>query len=306
MAMESGNKKVALVLSGGGARGLAHIGIIQELERYGYKITSIAGTSMGSLIGGVYALGKLDEFTDWALSMDRVNALRLVDFSMGHPGLVKGDRVLRKMKDFIPDTFIEDLPIPYAAVAVDLISMREVVFREGSIYDAIRPSMSIPTVFTPVERNEQVLIDGGVLNNIPVEHVARTQGDILVAVNVNADLPLVKGGPGSERGTEQEEVYQNKAQELVRRMRRRQRKTGKARLGYFNLMSRTIDLMTNHMAEMAMEKHHPDLLINVSREHCHIFDFFKTKELIEAGRSAARQALESASSHWSLATKPDN
>lgn len=285
-------QKIALVLSGGGARGLAHIGVIGELERRGYEISSIAGTSMGSLVGGVYALGKLEEFSRWVCSMDRMRAIRLVDFSMGHTGLVRGERMLRKMKDFIPDTLIEDLPIPYAAVAVDLRSNREVVFREGSIYDAIRPSISIPTVFTPVEMEGQLLVDGGVMNNVPVQHVARSPGDLLVAVNVNADIPLSIGRNEGERGEEQEQVYQDKVHDFYRRMRRRHRRAHQEKLGYFTLVSRTIDLMTNHMSELALEKHRPDIMINVSREHCHIFDFFKGEFMIEAGRQATCDILD--------------
>ena len=124
---------VTLVLSGGGARGIAHVGVIEELERRAYKIASVTGTSMGSLVGGIYADGAMDAFREWMLSLDRRKVLGLVDFTVSRVGLVKGDRVFKKMKDFIPDCLIEDLKIPYAAVAVDLINRKEVVFREGSL-----------------------------------------------------------------------------------------------------------------------------------------------------------------------------
>jgi len=182
-------KKVALVLSGGGARRIAHIGAIEELLSQGYEIKSISGTSMGSVVGGVYALGMLEEFKQWMISLDRMKVFHLVDFTLSKQGLIKGDKVLNAMKEFIPDTNIEDLSIPYAAVAVDLNKKEEVVFTSGSLYEAIRASISIPTLFTPVESGDALLVDGGVLNNIPVDHVKRSRRDILVVVNVNANTP---------------------------------------------------------------------------------------------------------------------
>ena len=127
------SRNIALVLSGGGARGMAHIGVIEELLKRDYRITSIAGTSMGALIGGVYAQGKLEEFKNWVTGLDQLEVFKLVDLTIGKGGLVKGEKVLNKMKEFIPDTNIEDLPIPYSATAVDIIKHEEVVFRSGSV-----------------------------------------------------------------------------------------------------------------------------------------------------------------------------
>jgi len=140
MKNESKNKNVTLVLSGGGARGFAHIGAIEELESRGYIINSIAGTSMGSLIGGVYATGKLNEFKEWAYNLDKQEVFKLIDFSFSNQGLIKGDKVLKTMKKFIPDANIEDLKIKYTATAFDLAQNKEIVFREGSLYNAIRAS----------------------------------------------------------------------------------------------------------------------------------------------------------------------
>ena len=136
---------VTLVLSGGGARGIAHIGVIEELERRRYEIASVTGTSMGALVGGVYAAGAIDPFREWLLTLDKRKVFSLVDFTLSRTGVVKGDKVFNKMKDFIPDTLIEDLKIPYAAVAVDLINNKEVVFREGRLFDAIRASVTAGT-----------------------------------------------------------------------------------------------------------------------------------------------------------------
>ena len=137
---------------------MAHIGVIEELLKRGYKITSIAGTSMGSLIGGVYAQGKLEEFKNWAIGLDQIEVLKLLDLTLGRGGLIKGEKVLNRMKEFIPDINIEDLPIPYSATAVDIVKHEEVVFTNGSLYDAIRASIAIPTVFTPVKKNGAILV----------------------------------------------------------------------------------------------------------------------------------------------------
>lgn len=153
-------KNVALVLSSGGARGLAHIGAIEELERAHYAITSIAGCSMGALVGGMYAAGKLGEVKRWMMGLDRKQILSLVDFSFSLNHLVKGVKVIDALKQIVPDVNIEDLPIPYAAVATDWNSGREVVFRSGSLYEAIRSSISIPLFFNPVRKQDMLLVDG--------------------------------------------------------------------------------------------------------------------------------------------------
>src|SRR6056297_1599723 len=185
-------KKVSLVLSGGGARGMAHIGLIEELVKDGFEIASVAGTSMGALVGAVYALEKMDAFKNWLFTLDRLKVFNLFDFTLSAQGFVKGDKVFNQMKEFIPDGNIEDLGISYVAVAADILNKEEVVFTEGSVYEAIKASVAIPTVFTPVKKDGRLLVDGGILNNIPVNHVKRTPGDILVVVNVNADIPLKK------------------------------------------------------------------------------------------------------------------
>ena len=182
-------KNVALVLSGGGPRGFAYIGAIEELESRGYKITSIAGTSIGSLIGGVYAAGKLDDVKQWLYSLDVWNMFSLIDFSLSMNHLVKGDRIISALKDIVPQINIEDLNIPYKAVATDLYTGEEVVFTSGDLFSAIRASISIPTLFKSVEYNDSLLIDGAMSNCLPINRVERTPGDILVAFDVNDIQP---------------------------------------------------------------------------------------------------------------------
>ncbi|MBS3993679.1 MAG: patatin-like phospholipase family protein, partial [Bacteroidetes bacterium] len=177
-------KSVALVLSSGGSRGLAQIGVITELERQGFKITSVSGSSIGAVIGGLYAMGKLEEYTQWVNSFNIRDVWGFMDFTLTSQGLIKGERAFDKMKSFIPDMNIENMPIPFAAIATDIINRKEVVFSQGSFYDAARASVAIPAVFTPVKYQDTILVDGGVLNPIPIDFVARKKDDMLIVVNL--------------------------------------------------------------------------------------------------------------------------
>ena len=291
---------VTLVLSGGGARGIAHIGVIEELERRGYEIVSVAGTSMGALVGGVYADGAIDPFKAWMLTLDKRKVFSLVDFTLSRTGVVKGDKVFNKMKDFIPDTLIEDLKIPYAAVAVDLINNKEVVFREGRLFDAIRASVSIPSVLTPVKTADGLLIDGGVMNNIPINHAKRVPGDLLVVVNVNASIPMSPPKISREENDKQKRSYHKKIEEFQFHLQKilphgseeKPSHSHEERMSYFNLIDKTVSLMTDHMAQMSLKHFSPDVLIEVSRDSCGTFDFYKASEMVELGREAAVLALD--------------
>ncbi len=286
-------KKAALVLSGGGARGMAHVGAIEELIKRGYKITSIAGTSMGALVGGVYALGKMEEFKNWMLSLDRMKVFNLVDFTLSSYGLVKGDRVLNAMKEFIPDTNIEDLLIPYSATAADITNHKEVVYKSGSIYEAIRASIAIPTVLTPVIKGDTVIVDGGVINNIPISNVERTEGDKLIAIYVNADIPVTRPETTQEEKNNSQSVYLKRVAEFYEQLHKiLPQRQKKEKLGYFTLLDKTITSGMLQLAQLTIEKGNPDILINISRDACGTYDFYKSKELIEMGRYAAATTLD--------------
>lgn len=286
-------QKVALVLSGGGARGMAHIGVIEELENHGYEISSIAGTSMGAVVGGVHALGKMEAFKTWMFTLDKMKVFNLVDFTFSSQGLVKGDKVFNKMKEFIVDENIEDLKIPFAAVAVDLMKRREVIFKQGSLYEALRASVSIPSVLTPVKTNGSLLVDGGVLNNIPLNRVKRTSGDLLIAVDVSADVPVVKLKLSKQETETKLSLYQEKMKSFQAQLKKIMLvNEEEEELGYFDLINHTIALMTSHIAQTALEKYPPDVLINISRRSCGTFDFYKSEELYELGKIAAIKQLE--------------
>ncbi len=286
------SKKAALVLSGGGARGMAHIGVIEELEKRNYEIVSVTGTSMGSVVGAVYAMGKLEEFKAWLYSLDKLKVFRLMDFTLSKQGLLKGEKVLNKMKEFMEDRNIEDLDIPYAAVAVDLLNKREVVFREGKVYDAIRASIAIPGILTPVKTNKTLLVDGGVMDNVPVRHVQRQDDELVIAVEVNGGISVEKEPATKEAQEDHRFFLQKQLGGLYEYLGIKSHPKTEDKLGYLDLINRTISLMTHEMGLLSLEKYPPDILVQVSGEGCGIFDFYKAREIVERGSRAAQRVLQ--------------
>ncbi len=282
-------KNIALVLSGGGARGCAHIGAIKVLEQHGYKITSIAGTSMGALVGGIYASGQLPQFEEWISKLDIKEVLRLIDFSISKKGLVKGKRIMAKIREIVPEHNIEDLPLPFCAVATDIVTESEVAFSEGNLFTAIRASISIPTVFQPVRVGKYILVDGGVTNPVPVNRVKRNKGDLLVVVDVSASIPYEKQQEETElvtdnRFTKQIERITGKLSNLTPSNTRNQ-------IGIFNLTNRSIGTMIRTISDLTLKNEKPDLLINISQESFGIFDFYKAAEIIKEGERSTLEAL---------------
>ena len=279
-------KDIALVLSSGGARGLAHIGVIEELESQGYHISSIAGCSMGALIGGVYATGKLAEFREWMKTIDRKKMLELTDFSFSLNHIVKGTRIIKAIMEFVPDVQIEDLPIPYCAVATDWKSGREVVICKGSLFEAIRASISLPSFYEPVRRDDMILIDGGVVNPIPLNRVKRHPGDLLVGVDVSGHDYKAQW----EKQHRQAEIQKHD-------------KSLKAKLldmitpdnidfNYYTLLSRTSSIMIRQNSLLMAQLTKPDLLIDIQMSRYGSFDYDKSEQLITVGHNKARKALE--------------
>lgn len=283
---------ISLVLSSGGARGIAHIGVIEELEREGFEIKSIAGTSMGALVGGIYATGKLNEFKEWMYTLNKIDVFKLIDFTFSSQGLIKGDRVFTKMRTFIPEKNIEEMKIFFVAIATDIINEKEVVFTSGSSYDAIRASIALPTVFTPVKYNNTLLVDGGVLNPIPINHVKRTKGDILIVANVNAHIPIDESVKLLTKQKKEQKIYMEKIQEFKKKIDGLISDKNKLNLGYFNLMTSTTSAMLHQISSMILEKYNPDILINISKDACSVFDFYKAKQLVENGRIATVKSME--------------
>lgn len=279
-------KDIALVLSSGGARGLAHIGVIEELEAQGFHISSIAGTSMGALIGGIYAAGKLQEFREWMKSIDKRKMIELTDLSFSLNHLVKGNRIIDAIKKIVPDTKIEDLSIPYCAVATDLENGREVTFRKGSLFGAIRASISLPGYYEPVRINDMVLIDGGTVNPIPLNRVVRKKGDLLVGVDVSGHD--YKG--------------QSQLQHFIEERRRQDKSLSQQILNrlipdnlgfnYFTMLSRTSSIMIRQNSKLMTQLTHPDILIDIQLRRYGGFDYDKSEKLIAIGHKYAQRAIE--------------
>ena len=275
-------KNVALALSSGGARGLAHIGAIEEVEAQGYHISSIAGCSMGALIGGVYAAGKLNEFREWMKTIDRKKMLGLIDFSLSLNHIVKGTRIIEAIMEFVPDVNIEDLPIPYCAVATDLKAGREVMFRKGSLFKAIRASISLPSFYEPVKRNDMILIDGGIMNPLPLNRVKRQAGDILVGVDVSGHDYKAQWDELQRLTAIQKHDKSLKTKILDMLI------PDNIEFNYYTVLSRASSLMIRQNSILMAKLTNPDILMN----RYGTFDFDKSEKLIAIGRQKTFQAID--------------
>ena len=287
-------KTVSLVLGSGGARGYAHIGAIEMIEKQGYEIKSISGSSMGALIGGLYAAGKLGVFKKWVLTLDAIEVVQLVDFTFAGGGMVNGDDVYRELELMIGDIRIEDLPLSYTAVASDIDNRKEVWFQKGKLIDAIRASIAIPTVLTPVIKDGNILVDGGVLNPLPITPVLSDANDLIIAVNLDANIPnryIVK--IPKETKEQQNALYDevskfwDKAVDFVDTNR-----SVKKEIDIFTVFRKTLDATQSVLAKHAMEGHKPDITINVPRDACEFYEFYRAYELIEIGKMAAQESLK--------------
>jgi NTE family protein len=280
------SKNAALVLSSGGARGFAHIGVIKVLENLGYNITSVAGTSMGALVGGIYASGKLNEFEEWVSGLDVMEVLKLTDISLSKKGFVKGTRIIEKMKEIVPDRNIEDLPIPYSAIATDLIRGRERIFNSGSLFDAIRASISIPTFFQPFSMGGDYFVDGGLVNPIPINRVKRHDGDLLAVVDVNADIPHIRVEPLPDEEESWGKSYLRRIRKINAHAGKHIPKNEKDDIGLFNLNNRSISIMLNQIAALTLMDHKVDIMIQISKDSYGTYDFYKAGEIIREGERA--------------------
>lgn len=209
-----GHTRIALSLGGGGARGYAHIGVIEVLEERGYEVVAVAGTSMGALVGGLHAAGVLPEYTTWVTGMSQRDVLRLLDPAVRGPSALRGDKVLGRVAELLGGARIEDLPVPFTAVATDLLARREVWFQRGPVDAAIRASVALPTIFPPVMINGRLLVDGGLMNPVPMDPLASVQADATVAVS----LAGVTGQLG--RAPEEASTERRPTEEWLERFRR--------------------------------------------------------------------------------------
>jgi len=285
---------VSLVLGAGGARGLAHIGVIHALEEKGYDIRSIAGASMGALIGGFYAAGRLDVYTRWVSALERIDVIRLLDFAFDHKGLFKGERIINLLKDLIGERNIENLPIAFIAVATDLLTQKEIWLQHGSLFDAIRASIAIPTIFTPFAYQGMQLVDGALVNPIPIAPTLNDKTDFTVAVNPSGppdpkldQLEAGKETPDSGRET----AYHRRLAAFIETLYLKRERRDPADVGFLDIAAQSMDVMQNIIARFRLAACAPDLLIEIPRNSCAFHEFHRARELIEIGHQRAELAL---------------
>ena len=290
--MISEKKKISLVLGSGGARGLAHIGVIQVLEEQGYEICSISGSSMGALIGGIYAAGKLDIYTEWVCALDRMDVFRLLDVSFSGTAIFKGERIINTLRDLIGRQNIEDLPISFTAVATDLDESKEVWLSSGPLCDAIRASIAFPTIFSAFSYKGKTLVDGGLLNPIPIAPTMRDLTDMTIAVSLSGNAKVIPEDlPAIESNPEQRNKYHQKVIDFIDSMQRKD--NGKEEdAGFFDIISKSIDVMQLTIANFKLAAYKPDILIEIPKDVCSIYEFERAKELIEVGRREATARLD--------------
>ena len=323
---------VALVLSSGGPRGWAYIGAIEELVSRGYNITSVAGTSIGSLIGGIYAAGRLDDVKDWLFSLDAWKVFHLMDISLSKNHLVKGDKVIEALKEIVPDVNIEDLNIPYRAVAADLYTGEEVVFDRGPLFEAIRASISIPSLFRPVKYGYRTLVDGGIVNTMPLDRVIRNGNDILVAFDVNdVDVDSVRNSLITDARIEadrqeEEKELREETRTVIKAIRNNTTLTFAEKLSlaseqgrkviahklkdeepepelfyednYYSILSRTFSIMNHMLAKIATERYNPDVLVKMPFDaYGEISDYARAEEISQRGRELMKAALDKFENH---------
>lgn len=295
--MPNKNTTVSLALGSGGARGFAHIGVIEVLQREGFTIGSVSGSSMGALVGGIHCAEKLDDFTQWAISLNKMETFRLMDFTFSGQGVVKGQKVMETLKSLLGEIRIEDFAKPYTAVAIDLKTKEEVWLQQGDLYEVIRASSAIPSFVTPYKLNGRILVDGGVLNPLPIEPLLSDPNDLLVAVNINAEDPLTSEGGKTLTVQEDEEpdAYMTRMMNNMRgwlNLKKSSTVAQENNLGYVGLISKTFDFMQDRMCLQSIQIHRPDIVVNVPRSVSATLEFYRAKEIIEEGRQAAEVAIK--------------
>jgi NTE family protein len=316
--LDAPRARVALALGSGGARGYAHIGVIDELHARGFQIVGIAGSSMGALVGGLQAADKLDEFADWAKSLTQRAILRLLDPTLAAAGVLRAEKILDAVRDILGESTIEELPIPYTAVATDLLAGKSVWLQRGPVDEAIRASIAIPGVIAPYAIDGRLLADGGILDPLPMAPIAAVNADLTIAVSLS----------GSESGDEPEPEPKSSgewlnrvlsstsalfdsptARSVLSRFGASSQEDGDAadepasdysvdepevpKLGSFEVMNRTIDIAQAALARHTLAAYPPDLLIEVPRSACRSLEFHRAAEVVEVGRTLASTALDS-------------
>jgi len=273
----------------GGARGLSHIGVIQWLTENGYDIRSIAGSSMGALVGGIYAASKLATYAEWVLALERIHVLRLLDPTFGRDGLFKGERIMGVLRELIGDCAIEDLPISFTAVATDLETGEEVWLRQGGLFDAIRASIATPLVFTPFKHGARTLLDGALVNPLPIAPTLNDNTDLTIAVNLSGapeSLPV----PPATAPMANSNAYRRRIRSFIESLHIA-RATGAPARGLLDIAFVSMQTMQDTIARLKLAAYSPGVTVEIPRNACGFYEFWRAKELIALGRERAAQAF---------------
>ena len=291
------DKSISLVLGSGGARGLAHIGVIRVLEAHGFRIRSVVGCSMGALIGGFYAAGKLDTYSEWVSELRELDVLRFLDVSLtARTGLMKGDLLVETLRELVGERRIEDLPLPFTAIATDIRARKEVWLCRGDLFDAIRASIAIPGIFTPHEVNGRLLVDGGLINPLPVAPTTDDATDMTIAVDVTAQ-PVANPLGEARRRPEPPPAtgYRKKIEDFVDAVQERlgleDASKGEPELNLSDVLINAFDTMQGIIGRFRLAAYRPDLLISIPVNVCRGHEFYKANQIIAAGSWWAEKAV---------------
>lgn len=283
---------VSLVLGSGGARGLAHIGVIHWLEENNFEIKSISSCSIGAIIGGVYAAGKLDEFEEWARAITKIDIVKLLDVAWKSNGLVKGERIINSIKDVVGDAKIEDLPMKYTAVAADILNEKEIWISSGSLFDAIRASMSLPLFFTPFEYKGIDLIDGGVLNPVPIAPTFNDDTDITIAVNLGGERDdTISKNVDKKKIKQSSSIITDKIVSFIESLSDSSDERADDEWGAYDIANLAFDAMQNTIARQKLAAYPPDNFIEIASNACGILDFDMADDMIYLGYKKAQASL---------------
>jgi NTE family protein len=295
--MTKDSLSVSLVLGSGGARGLAHIGVIQWLSENGYRIASISGSSIGALVGGIYATDKLDVYTQWVSALERMHVLRLLDPTIGSPGIFKGERIMNVLRDLIGDCAIEDLGISFTAVATDLVSREEVWLREGKLFDAIRASIATPLVFTPFRHGGRTLLDGALVNPVPISPTLQDDTDLTVVVNLSGPA-LADPVPHDSALDAEGNGYRAKIGKFIDGLQP-SRKVEQSRHGLLDVAFFSMQAMQDTISQLRLAGNTANVMVEIPRNAFGFFEFWRATDLIQLGRKTAALAFAK-----NLADKP--
>ncbi|MCC5518624.1 patatin-like phospholipase family protein [Vibrio splendidus] len=284
-------KTVSLVLGSGGARGLVHVGIIRWLIEHGYQIKSISGCSIGALIGGVYAAGKLDEFEEWVTSIDQSDMAMMLDFSWQSSGIFKGDKIIDTLRGLIGEISIEDLPIPYTAVAANVAEEKEVWLQSGSLFDAIRASISLPLFFTPHVINGEVLIDGGVLNPVPIAPTFSDKTDFTLAVNLGGEPEMLQQEVIPVSLPTKESNLHEKVVHFIDNLGSSVKSKMSFNFAAYDIANQAFDAMQSTIARQKLAAYPADITLEIPRNACGTLEFDRSQEMIDRGYHLAQAKL---------------